>query len=124
MANPNTLENFLAGRPLSKENAALMEGREPIQEFEEVYQDGQPAASGGTLTQEEREWIRRLVREPGFPTFIRLLNSTIQKREDRVRLLSTTDPLKDKEEVIREWAYISCFKAVLTEIQFIVKQTL
>lgn len=122
--SPN-LDDFLAGRPLSKENAALMEGREPVQEFDDVQEDGTgEQRHSGLLSDDEKTWLRRLVNEPGFPVFIRLLNSTFQNHEDMVRLLSTTDPLKNKDQVLNEWAYLACFKKLLFQIQLIVKNAI
>lgn len=122
--SPN-LDDFLAGRPLSKENAALMEGREPVQEFDHQGEAAEPGQEHrGPLSDDEKTWLRRLVNEPGFPVLIRLLNTTFQNHEDVVRLLSTTDPLKNKDQVINEWAYLACFKKLLFQIQLIVKNAI
>lgn len=114
------LEKYLRGVPLSEENAALMEGREPAAEL--PYSEGE--AKAAELTGDDRAWLRRLINEPGFTVLLRLLNLTIAKREDSAKLLSSVDPLGNKDQVVHEWAYIACYKAIMFEIQQIVKNAI
>lgn len=114
------LEKFLTGQPLSEENAALMEGREPAAEA--IFKQDQ--AESGPLTDDDRTWLRRLVNEPGFAVLLRLLNSTIIHREESAKVLSSIDPFGQKDKIASEWAYIACFKAIMKEIRMIVESTL
>lgn len=111
------LEKFLQGKPLNEENAALMQGREPATEFESETK----AKDLDGLSTEDREWLRRLTNEPGFNVLLRLLNRTILRREESAKLLSSSDPFGDRDRIIKEWAYIACFKAVLLEIRILVQ---
>ena len=113
----NDLENYLAGRPLSDSNAALMEGREPV--IEKAV--GEDRAKISSLSADEKEWLRRLINEPGFGVLIKVLNSAVQKREDGARVLSSSDPYGNSSEIVKEWAYIAIYKQVLQEIQNTVK---
>jgi hypothetical protein len=118
MSEPLTdLEKYNRGLPLSDENAALMEGREPAAEFPE----GEATAkSSDELSEDDRDWLRRLTHEPGFPILIRVLNQAIQNREYGAKLVSSVDPLANKEEIIKQWTYIACMKSVMTDIQVLI----
>ena len=117
------LERYLTGLPLSDEHAALMEGRDPAMEADpETVTLGETKANGEPLTDEDRTWLRRLIHEPGFGIFLRLFNSAIANREKGVTLLSSQDPLSNKEKIVNEWAYVSCFKTVMRDIQLMVQE--
>jgi hypothetical protein len=117
------LERYLTGLPLNDENAALMEGRDPALEAEpETVTLGETKANEEPLTDDDRTWLRRLVHEPGFGIFLRLLNSAITKREKGVTLLSSQDPLNNKDRIVNEWVYVSCFKTVMRDIQLMVQE--
>jgi hypothetical protein len=114
MSEPLTdLEKYNRGLPLSDENAALMEGREPVAEFD----SGETKANGtAPLSDDEKQWLHRLIHEPGFPILLGLLNRTIQIREDGAKLLSSIDPLTNKDEIIKQWMYVACLKQVMVDI--------
>jgi hypothetical protein len=95
-----------------------MQGREPATE---IPKSENKANNLSELTTEDREWLRRLINEPGFSVLLRLLNRTILKREEGAKLLSSNDPFGDKDRIIKEWAYIACFKAVLLEVRILVQ---
>lgn len=120
------LENYLAGLPLDDQVAALMEGRDPaldpaLQRSESTTV-GEAKANEDELTDDDREWLRRLIHEPGFNILLRLLNSAIAKREKGVTVLSSQDPLSNKERIVAEWAYVACFKTVMRDIQLMVQE--
>ena len=115
------LDRYLRGLPLSDENAALMEGREPAAE---IFYSEQQAKPSATDDEDDRMWLRRLVAEPGYAVLLKLVNRAIQRREDSARLLSSVDPFGNKEQIVNEWAYIACYKAVLVEIQRAVESAL
>jgi hypothetical protein len=120
---PSQLENYLAGIPLDEESAALLEGRDPALEIPaESAPAGESKANDEPLTDDDRVWLRRMLHEPGFGIFLRLLNSAILNREKGVTLLSSQDPLSNKERIVNEWAYIACFKTVMQDIQLMVQE--
>lgn len=102
-----------------------MEGRDPALELEiESRITGEAKANDAELTDEDRVWLRRAIHEPGFGIFLRLLNSAIANREKGVTLLSSQDPLSNKERIANEWAYVACFKSVMRDIQQLVQDQL
>jgi hypothetical protein len=119
---PSQLENYLAGIPLDEESAALLEGRDPLEIPAESAPAGESKANDEPLTDDDRVWLRRMLHEPGFGIFLRLLNSAILNREKGVTLLSSQDPLSNKERIVNEWAYIACFKTVMQDIQLMVQE--
>jgi hypothetical protein len=119
MGELTELEKYLQGIPLTEENAALMQGRDPVMQL--VIESETPAKMG-SLTDDDREWLRRLQHDPGFQVLLRLLNSAITSREESAKVLSSTDPLGNKEKIVNEWAYVSCFRAVMHDIKLIVRQ--
>lgn len=108
----NSLDRYLAGLPLSDDNAALMEGREPA-----IHAGGEAKAKHSSLHDDEKEWLRRLVNEPGFGVLLKVLESSIQRREDGAKVLSSIDPLGNAAEIAKEWAYVAIQRQVLQEIQ-------
>jgi len=110
------LEDFLQGIPLSDENAALLAGFEPA--AASITGEAQAKLEPlDELTEDDRQWLRRMYHEPGYKIFLRRLNSAIQRREEGAKLLSSTDPLSNQTRIVNEWAYIACFKAVLLDMQ-------
>src|SRR5262249_52350506 len=110
--NLNSLERYLTGLPLSEDNAALQAGREPV--TEPISED---RAKHSSLSDDEKEWLRRLINEPGFTVLLKVLNSSVQKREDGAKVLSSNNPLGNAQEIATEWAYIAIYRQVLVEIQ-------
>lgn len=121
----SAFENYLTGKPLSSEIAALMEGREPTAEIEssETAETSSYAGrreQGREPTPEEITWVHKLRGEPGYSILLRLLNLRVQKREESASLLSQQDPLGQKDDIAKNWAYIACFKQVIREIEILV----
>lgn len=118
------LEDYILGKPLNAENAALMNGEEPAAQRPQPAQETMPVNVSGELTEEDREWLRRLFHEPGYQIFLRLLDCAIHNREESAKLLSSTDPLGNSQEVIKEWTYITCFKTVIRDMKALVQENM
>jgi hypothetical protein len=110
------LDRYLQGLPLNDEHAALMEGREPVTENLATVAANK-TLNQGPLSTDDWEWLLRMAHEPGFPVFLRWLNSAIQKREDTAKLLSSMDPLSNQQAIINEWTYIACFRQIMQMIE-------
>lgn len=119
------LEDYIRGVPLTEENAALMRGEEPAALRPAITSERQAKRIlTGELTDEERKWLRRLYHDPGYEIFLKLLNSTVHDREESAKFLSSNDPFGNTETVIREWAYIACFKIVIRDMQALVSDNM
>jgi len=117
MSEPLTdLEKYIRGLPLSDENAALMEGREPAAEFSAAI-TSETKAKIAPETEDDIRWLRALTTEPGWEIFLRRLNLRIQNREEGAKLLSSVDPLNNQQAIVNEWTYIACLKQVMAEIR-------
>jgi len=116
------LEQYLRGIPLNEENAALLEGRDPALEYPIESMTLGQNQTNEEITDEDREWLRRLPHEPGFKVFWRLLNNAVAKRERSAILLSSQDPISNRDRITTEWTYVACFKTVLRDIELMVQQ--
>lgn len=98
------LEKYLRGEPLSPELAALQAGEDPLPE---------PEASdeNDLIADDDREHLRRLLVEPGWPVLLKLLDSDIERREDAAKRASLTDPIGIGEGGLKAmWADVAYFK--------------
>ena len=120
--NNNAFENYLTGKPLSPEIAALMEGREPAAEIQYAAEAEATAYKPDSRepTPEEITWVHRLKGEPGYSILLRMIKLRVQKREESASLMSQQDPYGQKDDIAKNWAYIACFKQVIREIEILV----
>lgn len=97
------LEKFLKGVPLNDHLAALKE--EPF--LSEIDPEVVPEVLySGTMTEDDREHLRRLLTEPGWEVLLKLLDKDIRSREDAARRTSLSNPLSDTlKEVWADVAY-------------------
>jgi len=121
--NRNRLENYLKGEPLNEALAALMDGN-----------DGEPdpAATVGAHIQynyeglakiddDDREHLRRLTLEPGWPVLLRLLDRDIEKSEDAMKATSMVDSLNNRDRIANGWADVAKMKAMRTRLNTLIE---
>lgn len=82
-----SLEDFLAGKPLTPQLAKIMRGEEdeaPEQERipQRNYADGTP------ITNTDREHLRRLLTSAGWEVLLKLLDTSLAHQEDAAREMS------------------------------------
>lgn len=117
------LERYLQGKPLNDDLAALMEGRD-LEEFFDQDQ-ARPAAGRGAkrpLTDDDREELRRWRLQPGWQILHRLLDAWIDRQETQIKELSLNDPLGNQAEVAKGWAYVAMQRRVLHAMEAIIQQ--
>lgn len=111
-------EDYLQGKPLTPELAAMKRGEDP---------EGAPASRaskiavmpGGKavareLDDNDRESLRRLKLEPGWPILLRMLDMRLQNQEDAVKRASKDSPFDGKVPGL--WAEIKALEAVRLSI--------
>jgi hypothetical protein len=103
------LEKFLMGQPLNEQLAALQRGED---EAEPLSCPAPRTQAAGAMDDGDREHLRRLRTEPGWPLFLRLLDRDIQSQEESIRNMSMQDPLGNRDKVAEGWAYIAMMKRV------------
>lgn len=99
-----SLDDFLMGRPLTPEHAELMAAAEeaeetPVRTMQET-----------DITEDDRYYLGTLVTTPGWEAAVRVFDNAILRQEKSATLLSQTDPLKDKDEIAVQWAYVVCMR--------------
>lgn len=104
----NDLEKYLSGEPLNDDMAALMQGDEEQEEKNLI----QLIPMSHELDDNDREHLRRLRLEPGWPIFLRLLDKVIKGKEDRVKHSSKVDPLANRDRLAADWAYVGMMEQV------------
>lgn len=105
MAETTQLEKFHRGEPLTPELEELRNGAETVQDSEtSAPVDTRP------INDDEREHLRRMKFEPGWPVIMRLLDREIQKQEAVARSMSMDDPLANGPAIAQAWAYVAMQK--------------
>jgi hypothetical protein len=103
-----TLEDYLRNPP------------KLLEEMPEEVPEPQPPstfAGHGPIGDYERAWLKRLQNEPGYLIIFKMLNNIVQRFENSARLLSTADPLGNKDAVANAWAYAGVAKAIKEQLE-------
>jgi hypothetical protein len=107
-----SLEKYLRNEPLTPELAALARGEDEIAEkspkkeevdFSFTQWERRP------LDDDDREHMRRMTLEAGWPVFLRLIDNYIATQEDLAKQLSLSDPLGDEKKLAQTWAYVAMY---------------
>lgn len=117
MAKTPTLEAFLKGEPLNEEMERLMKGEEdePVVEMEAVH-GPRNYADGVPITDHDREYVRKLLTEPGWRVLLKLLDTEISGLEDAARAGSLRDPFAH-EHNSAAWADASYTKRAREKLE-------
>jgi hypothetical protein len=117
MPTEGQLERYLKGEPLSEALAALKKGEEADDQDAGGKIPGDPNAgrlfamrNPDELDDDDREHLRRLKVEPGWPIAFRVLDQAIAKQEQMAKAISEADPLGNRDKVAEQWAYIAMLK--------------
>jgi hypothetical protein len=107
-ANPGTatLERYLKGEPLTPDLEALQAGEDSMFAFEEPN----GARSKDAITDDDREHLRRMKFEPGWPVLLKLVDREIEKQDDFAQELSMDNPLGNRDKVAEQWAYVAMLR--------------
>jgi hypothetical protein len=105
-----TLEQYLKGEPLTPELEALQRGEDEA--FSVPETSGQKLQ--GAITDDDREHLRRLKFEPGWPVLLKLVDSEIAKQDDFAKAMSMEDPLGNRDKVAEQWAYVAMLRRART----------
>lgn len=105
------LEDFQQGIPLNEDLARLKAGiLEPEPQAETPPAWAGLDDPGRALTEDEREDLARLVREPGWRVLLRLRKRTLQRMEKAAMLASELNPLGRAQEIAVGWANLAAFR--------------
>jgi len=111
-------EDYLQGKPLTPELAAMKRGEDPedapaSRTSKVVVMPGVKAVAR-ELDDNDRESLRRLKLEPGWPILLRMLDMRLQNQEDAVKRVSKDSPFDGKVPGL--WAEIKALEAVRLSI--------
>jgi len=122
----DSLEAFQKGIPLNEELRRLKAGvLEEPQAPAAAPEAWNPDQVDRELSEDEREDLARLTREPGWRVLLRLRKRTLQRMEKAAILASEINPLGRALEIAVGWANLAAFReqvrldqsAVESEIQ-------
>jgi hypothetical protein len=120
-----TLEDYLKGIPLNEDLAALKRGEDPYESTVEAVQAAAStfasAITSLTITDDDREHLRRLILEPGWRVMIGLLDNEITHQEDTAKAASMNDPLGNRDQVANYWAYVAMLRQARTLVMQLVE---
>ena len=104
------LEDFQQGIPLNDELRRLKEGLEQEPEPTTELQAFSFDDLDRPLTDDEREDLARLVREPGWRVLMRLRKRTLRRMEEAAIIASQMNPLARAQEIAVGWANLAAFR--------------
>ena len=111
------LEKFLKGEPLNEQMAKLMKGEEETEPEQVAVKSG----NRQELDNDDREHLRRLTLEPGWPIVLRLLDRNIERMKAAAEQASLDNPLGNSDAVAQSWAYVSMMKNSRASVESMVK---
>lgn len=108
---PN-LDDYLKGKPLNEHLEALMNGAEDDEDERDPVSNlaVMPSRGERPLDDDDREHLRRLKLEPGWPILLRMLDNRIRKQEDACNVASKMNPF-DKD-LPSKWAAVGALEEV------------
>ena len=101
------LNDYLNGKPLNKRLERLAAGEDEIDAAEKAAIHLVDAKG---LDRYEREDLKKLTFEPGWPILLNLLDKAIQEKENLLRRSSKVNPLEDANALAAEWAKLASFE--------------
>jgi hypothetical protein len=113
------LEDYLKGRPMTPELAKLAAGDEDeVEAPANVVQMrvGLQVVRPGNFQpdDDDREHLRRLLLEPGWPILLKLLDRRLQLQEDAAKAATKTNPFAPENAA--QWAAVAALERVRHEM--------
>lgn len=103
-----SLDDYLKGRPLTPELARLQAGEDDTTEPAEPAEEQASGVLRKPLDDGDREHLRRLALEPGWPILLNLLDSRIAQDENASKEASMAEPF-DPANATR-WSKVGALK--------------
>lgn len=101
------LNDYLEGKPLNKRLERLAAGEDEIDAKEN---SAIHLVDAKGLDRYEREDLKKLTFEPGWPILLNLLDKAIQEKENLLRRSSKVNPLENANFLAGEWAKLASFE--------------
>jgi hypothetical protein len=117
------LEKYLNGVPQNEALQRMLDG-EP-EESDNQFPLADPDYSLDStrpLSDTDRVNLQRMIQEPGWRVFLRMLEMSIGQREKSASIGSQNDPLANSDHIARLWAYVLIEKNVKKEMVLRVQQ--
>jgi hypothetical protein len=111
-----SLEDFLAGKPLSERMAQLMRGEDEVDGVAEAPPHPKTFADGTPVTDQEREHLRRMMAGAGWQVLLKLLDTELQHGEDTARRISVQAGTA-KEEILTAWSELAADQRARRKIE-------
>ena len=109
------LEDYIKGRPQTPELAKLAAGEEDEPEAPaNVVQMHGPQLLQGPIDDDDREHLRRLLLEPGWPILLKLLDRRLQLQEDAAKAATKANPFATENAA--RWAAVAALERVRHEM--------
>lgn len=115
------LEDFLQNKPLNERLARLRAGEDEDEPAPPVAGPVlvRPGRDGREMDDDDREHLRRLRLEPGYPVLLRMLDRRLQFQEDAVKRASKDNPFAPA--VPGMWAEVKALEAVRSSIDHMIE---
>jgi hypothetical protein len=113
------LDDYLKGKPMTADLARLAAGEdedEPEAPANVVQMRGPQMARPGNFQpdDDDREHLRRLLLEPGWPILLKLLDRRLQLQEDAAKAATKINPFAPENAA--QWAAVAALERVRHEM--------
>jgi hypothetical protein len=111
MEERDQLEDYLKGKPLTPQLEKLQRGEDEDDVDPRIYASAaNMARDTRELDDDDRQHLRRLTVEPGWPILFRLLDGAIGLMKQGAEAASMDNPLGNRDQVAELWADVAAMK--------------
>ena len=115
------LDDYLKGKPMTAELARLAAGDEDVEDpgTSPAYSPGPShvipfGPPSRLIDDDDREHLRRLLLEPGWPILLKLLDRRLQLQEDAAKAATKINPFAPENAA--QWAAVAALERVRHEM--------
>jgi hypothetical protein len=114
---------YLDGEPLTEELAKLRAGDLEEEEIPGAEYTAPPTirAMDRELLRKERQELREILRGPGWPVVLRVQEKLRQMHRNCAMSISQDDPLKNRDKIAEQWAYVLMFNRAMHEFNVLLE---
>jgi hypothetical protein len=121
------LDKYIQGKPLNRRMEELMAGADPDDLYSSAASEqarGRSYKDERELDDGDREHLRRLTLEPGWPILLRMLDRFIAAQEENMRRFSLASPLSERDRMAEGWAEVAAMRRNRERIEAMIETEL
>ena len=69
------------------------------------------------ISDDERDELLLMIRQPGYPVLLKILQSFVDAQFESAQHISANDPLNNRESVINAWLYATTARSIAANLK-------